>query len=245
MGRTLVWVGLALGVMGSCGGNSEDLSSKSGSPSGEAGSAGNATGGSDAGSAGDGGDGVVGGRDAMGGTGGADGGTGGAEAGTGGVAGESPCECSGNGDVFDPQVTCTLPLELFCLDDDPFDCAITLSDAFARVRGRCNRFMEEFGMRSDCQDGTTELHWFESTRDSEHRLVFDESGTLIGRYFSGGAHHDFDTNVCRVTDVYDFMEYQAGVVRILPCEPGCEICPGSANTCGQGGQAGQAGASGT
>ena len=251
MGRALVlWVGLALGAVSSCGGLSDDSSSASGSSSGEAGFAGNPAGGSDAGSDGDGGAGAVGGRDATGGTGGAEvgtggaeAGTGGAEAGTGGVAGEGPCECSRSGSVIEPEISCTLPLELFCLDDDPFGCRTTLSEAFSLVEGRCNQFMEEYGTRSDCADGTTELYWLEPLRESDHRLVFDENGVLIGRYYWGAAYSDLYTNVCRGSDHEDFLEYQAGVVPTGTCAPACDICAWGDDVCGQGGQGAQAGAS--
>jgi hypothetical protein len=191
----------------------------------------------------------MGGRDTTGGTGGSEagtggseagtGGTGGGEAGTGGVAGESPCECGEKSSDLEPTMVCTFPLELFCLEDDPFECATTLSEAHSHVEARCTPFQEEGGMLSNCADGTTELRWFEFGGD--HQLVFDQNGVLVGRAFYGNSNHDFYENVCHGSGVLpDFMDYRAGVPPTWMCGPGCEIC-GDENACGQGGQPGGGG----
>jgi hypothetical protein len=202
---------------------------------------GDGSGGSSGGSSGRAGESGVGGAPAgSGGT-----GTGGSEAGAAGIgtAGASPCECEGDPNVPDPEVHCTLPLELFCLDDDPLGCATTLSEALSGLDAQCFP-SERYGTLSECADDTTELIWNEPLEESTHRLVFDENGRLIGRHHFGSAYSGLHSNVCLETGYFDFFEYEAGVLPTRTCETTCDICPtdgagGASLVCGQGGQGGR------
>jgi hypothetical protein len=176
---------------------------------------GDGSGGSSAGESGAGGAPVGGGGTA---TGGSDAGAAGS-----GTGGASACECEGDPDVPDPEVSCTLPLQLFCLEDDPLDCATTLSDALSDLGQHCDPGYEG-GALSQCPDGTTELTWVESGLDSSHRLVFDTDERLIGRYFFGAAYSRLHSNVCLERGDFDFYEYEAGFLPDRTCEQTCDIC---------------------
>ena len=177
----------------------------------------------------DGDDSPAGGSNATGGAGGGEGGAAGdGAAGNDGAAGdggggESVCECSGDPNVPDPEVHCVVPLELFCPEDDPVGCATTLFEAASNLLGECFPG-ERYGTRADCGDGTIELEWIESELDSGHRLVFDELGMLVGRYFYGAAYGSVHSLTCGESGSFDLFEYEAGELPTRECEPTCSLC---------------------
>ena len=151
------------------------------------------------------------------------GGTGAMEGGVGGIAGEGACACEVRSAGTGMRAICEVPMESVCCSSDERLCWPTLDGLLSNLDLVCGGGTV-VGTRMTCRGGRTIVWWRELSLSSEQRLVFDEAGRLVGKWYFGYECPHVYRDICEGETPVDETGYSSGNLETGACTPVCSLC---------------------